>query len=158
MVNIYSFAFQFNHFLAVEIIATVKQNGNPDRIIIVKQYRPPLKKISVEFPAGLIDPNETPEVASLRELEEETWVSDNSPFFTNFVRGYKGSLKSISPVLSLEPGLTNATTVMAYVDIVLDSDVPPKQDLQEDEFIEVLLVPRNELLKTLHGKENLKLL
>ncbi|KAG8142573.1 putative ADP-sugar pyrophosphatase-like isoform 2 protein [Naja naja] len=41
-------------------------------MVLVKQFRPPIGAFCLEFPAGLIDSNETPEVAALRELEEET--------------------------------------------------------------------------------------
>lgn len=37
-----------------------------------KQFRPPIDKVCIEVPAGLIDEGETPEVCALRELKEET--------------------------------------------------------------------------------------
>ena len=37
-----------------------------------KQYRPPIDKVIIEFPAGLIDAGETAEEAAVRELKEET--------------------------------------------------------------------------------------
>lgn len=43
----------------------------PD-IVLQKQYRPPLDKVVIEVPAGLIDAGETAEQAAVRELEEET--------------------------------------------------------------------------------------
>lgn len=43
-----------------------------DEIILVKQFRPALGKETLEFPAGAIDPGETPEQAAHRELREET--------------------------------------------------------------------------------------
>lgn len=43
-------------------------------IILVKQYRPPLGKYLIEFPAGLSDENESPETTALRELKEETLI------------------------------------------------------------------------------------
>lgn len=45
----------------------------PDgRFIMVRQFRPARGNITLEFPAGLIDPGETPKQAALRELHEET--------------------------------------------------------------------------------------
>ncbi len=41
-------------------------------IVLQKQYRPPLDKIVIELPAGLIDAGETAEQAAIRELKEET--------------------------------------------------------------------------------------
>lgn len=40
--------------------------------VLVRQFRPALEKWCVEFPAGGIDPGETPEDAARRELLEET--------------------------------------------------------------------------------------
>jgi ADP-ribose pyrophosphatase len=40
--------------------------------------------LSLEFPSGLIDANEKPEEAALRELKEET--------------GYVGKVTSVSPI------------------------------------------------------------
>ncbi|MGC8585985.1 MAG: NUDIX hydrolase [Candidatus Micrarchaeia archaeon] len=43
-----------------------------NRIVIEKQYRPPIKKFIYELPAGHIKGNETPIMAAKRELLEET--------------------------------------------------------------------------------------
>ena len=40
---------------AAVIIATMKPD---DKILLIRQYRPPLDKYVIEFPAGLIDPGE----------------------------------------------------------------------------------------------------
>ncbi|HYP89202.1 MAG TPA: NUDIX hydrolase [Polyangiaceae bacterium] len=50
-------------------------------VVLVRQYRHGIVKASLELPAGVIEPNETPEEAARRELLEETgfesddWVS-----------------------------------------------------------------------------------
>ena len=43
-----------------------------DKLVMVKQWRHGEQKLSIEFPGGVIDKNEEPEKAALRELEEET--------------------------------------------------------------------------------------
>ncbi|MFA7658425.1 MAG: NUDIX hydrolase [Candidatus Gastranaerophilaceae bacterium] len=43
-----------------------------EKILMVKQYRYPIKQVSLELPAGRLEPNEDPELAIKRELEEET--------------------------------------------------------------------------------------
>lgn len=48
-----------------------KPNGEP-RILLQKQWRPPINQTVIEVPAGLMDPNETPEQCAVRELKEET--------------------------------------------------------------------------------------
>lgn len=57
---------------AVVILPILISPGQPPRTIFVTQHRPPVDAITVELPAGLIDPGETPEEAALRELREET--------------------------------------------------------------------------------------
>jgi len=56
----------------VEIIAIVHSKTEEDKIILVKQYRPPLACMTIELPAGLIDEGESAEMAAIRELKEET--------------------------------------------------------------------------------------
>jgi ADP-ribose pyrophosphatase len=42
------------------------------KLILERQYRYPLDRVLIEFPAGKIDPGESDEVCAARELEEET--------------------------------------------------------------------------------------
>jgi 8-oxo-dGTP pyrophosphatase MutT (NUDIX family) len=53
------------------ILAVLDQD---DRFILVKQFRPNLEMETLEFPAGGIEANETPQNAASRELWEETGV------------------------------------------------------------------------------------
>lgn len=41
-------------------------------ILMVKQYRYPIKQVALELPAGRLEPGENPDLAIKRELEEET--------------------------------------------------------------------------------------
>ncbi|GCB68939.1 hypothetical protein scyTo_0000972 [Scyliorhinus torazame] len=100
----------------------------------------------LELPAGLIDDGETAEIAALRELLEET--------------GFKGGISETSPALCLDPVLTNCT--MQYVTVNVHGDdsanLKPKPGLDDGEFVEVVLVPINELRKNLDEmlqKENI---
>lgn len=45
---------------------------NENKIIIVKQYRYPLKSTNLELPAGKLEKDENPDDAAKRELQEET--------------------------------------------------------------------------------------
>jgi ADP-ribose pyrophosphatase len=51
------------------VVVPLLDNGD---VILVRQYRYPLKKFIVELPAGKLEPNEDPLSAAQRELQEET--------------------------------------------------------------------------------------
>ncbi len=50
---------------------------NDNKILLVKQYRYPLHNTNIELPAGKLEPNENPDFAAKRELEEETGYRAN---------------------------------------------------------------------------------
>ena len=106
--------------------------SKPPSTLLVIQYRPPLDSYTVEWPAGLIDANETPEEAAVREFKEET--------------GYDCKLIDMSPPQSADPGMTNATMQMAMVEVQLkEDDEEPEQRLEDGEHIERVVVPLAEL-------------
>ena len=45
---------------------------NDSEVVLVRQYRHGIGSASLELPAGVIEPNESPEEAARRELAEET--------------------------------------------------------------------------------------
>jgi ADP-ribose pyrophosphatase len=51
------------------VVVPLCDNGD---VILVRQYRYPLKKFILELPAGKREPNEDPLIAAQRELQEET--------------------------------------------------------------------------------------
>ncbi|GET93458.1 nudix hydrolase-like protein [Leishmania tarentolae] len=119
---------------AVEICAVVRRNCEKF-IVVVAQYRPPLDSVCLEFPAGLVDNNETPGQAAIREMYEETgFVVDET------------DIVSVSPPLSTEPGLTDSCCVVVRfnVDCERVENQNPKQHLDDGEDIEVLMIPISE--------------
>lgn len=77
--------------------------------VMVRQYRHGNEELTVEFPAGTVEPGEAPEHAALRELLEETGcrpsqmtrigeVSPNPAFLTNQVTYFAAEgLESVQP-------------------------------------------------------------
>lgn len=43
-----------------------------EKLVLVRQFRKPLEKVTLELPAGKLDPGENPEMCAHRELAEET--------------------------------------------------------------------------------------
>lgn len=60
------------------VIAAMKDENT---LLLVRQYRYPLKNVNIELPAGKLEAGENPDFAAKRELEEETgyrakkWIS-----------------------------------------------------------------------------------
>jgi 8-oxo-dGTP pyrophosphatase MutT (NUDIX family) len=100
--------------------------------VLVRQYRPGPKKITLELPGGAVEPAEQSlEAAMRRELEEET--------------GYgRGSLKYLA---SLSPNSASHTN---RVHSFLATGVEPIGDLRPDdtEFLEVVTMSLDQLLET----------
>ena len=67
------------HAEAVAVI--VEEDG---KLLFVRQYRPAVGCETLEIPAGLVDPGETPEQAALRELAEEAQLTGELHFLTGF--------------------------------------------------------------------------
>ena len=115
---------------AVMIIAVIKQS---DEVILVKQFRPPTAKFVIEFPAGLIDHNESAALTASRELYEET--------------GYHGEILHVSEPAYNSPGMSGEalTIVTMKVDAECFTEGPPESCQEDSEDIETILVKRAEL-------------
>ena len=110
--------------------------SRPPSTILVLQYRPPVDATTVEWPAGLINADEPPEDAAVRELREET--------------GYSGRVLDVSPVLAFDPGMTSANLQLVMVEIRLtEEDEEPEQHLDDGEYIKRVMVPLDELYERL---------
>lgn len=106
--------------------------SRPASTMLVIQYRPPLDSYTVEWPAGLVDAEETAEQAAVREFKEET--------------GYECSVLSISPVQAANPGMSDANMQLVMVEVQLrEGDEEPEQRLDDGEHIQRVVVPLSEL-------------
>jgi 8-oxo-dGTP pyrophosphatase MutT (NUDIX family) len=99
-------------------------------VVLVRQYRHGASKVTLEMPAGLVDPGEDPAEAALRECLEETGYRARNPI----------SLGDVNP----NPALF-ANRLYAY----LATDVVPERAIRNvgAEETEVVLVPTRELPK-----------
>ncbi len=59
----------------VMIYAIYREEGQEDKVVLVRQYRYPVGDYIYEFPAGLVEKGEDYHEAALRELREETGLS-----------------------------------------------------------------------------------
>ena len=121
---------------AVMIIASLIPSG---KLILIRQFRPPTGKVVVEFPAGLMDGDEAPEVTALRELREET--------------GYIGKVVSVTPQGYSSPGLTGESVYIAKMEVVEAEQNELKTDFDEAEDIETVLVAPSELAEFIRKED-----
>eukprot|EP01089_Gocevia_fonbrunei_P021483 TRINITY_DN8369_c0_g1_i1.p1 TRINITY_DN8369_c0_g1~~TRINITY_DN8369_c0_g1_i1.p1 ORF type:complete len:197 (-),score=45.66 TRINITY_DN8369_c0_g1_i1:58-648(-) len=117
----------------VDIIAIVKKKNEEDKLVLIKQFRPPMNKIVVEFPAGLVDDQQhSAGQTALRELKEET--------------GYIGKVIGVSPEAAYEPGLTSSNLNIVHIEIDGDDEKNlGETEFDDAEFIETMLIPISEL-------------
>ena len=100
----------------------------PDgKMVFVRQYRYPVKKILYELPAGKLDSGEAPEHCALRELKEET--------------GYMAkSLEKLTSIVTVPAFCDEVIHIFKASDLVLEEQQP-----DEDEFVESVVFDRHEV-------------
>lgn len=107
------------------------------QLVLVRQYRFSVKGRVLEFPAGTLEPNETPEATIEREIEEET--------------GYRAQTWRKLGEIVLAPGYSDEI-IYAYLATDLEKlETPPDQDLDED--IETVLMSPHQLEQAILGGE-----
>jgi len=112
----------------VMVIAKVRRKGRVF-VPLVCQFRPPTQRLTLEFPAGLLDEGETPESTAIRELYEETGLSGGKV------------VGEPSPPLALDPGMSNSCIIVVTLDVDGDSpaniNAQPHPVVNEGEEIQV---------------------
>ncbi|PLT28418.1 ADP-ribose pyrophosphatase [Peribacillus deserti] len=110
---------------AVAIIAITPEN----KIVLVEQYRKPMERTLVEIPAGKLEKGEDPLITAVRELEEETgYECEKMEYLTGFYTS---------------PGFADE-----LIHVYLATGLNKKENaasLDEDEFVEILEVTREEM-------------
>jgi len=113
---------------AVCILALTENN----EVVLAKQYRPGPEKILMELPGGAVDKEEKPEDAIKRELLEET--------------GYAGDIQFVGTTLDCA-----YSTMLRYNYLATDCKKILEPKTEENEFIEVVLLPINDFKKILRS-------
>ncbi|HEV2149825.1 MAG TPA: NUDIX hydrolase [Longimicrobiaceae bacterium] len=93
-------------------------------LVLVEQYRHPLRSVTLETPSGVVDEGESPVEAGLRELREET--------------GYEGGDATHVGTLVLNPSWQ---TTRVHVVVVRGARRRGAMDPDESEDLRVRLVP-----------------
>lgn len=108
----------------VQIVA----HAEDGRLIMVEQYRPGVERVTLEFPAGVLDEGEDPVSGALRELAEET--------------GYRARNGRVIARADLDPAIETS-----IVHIVIATDCAragePKQD--DGEAVVLRLIPEEDI-------------
>lgn len=112
-----------DHPGAVAIIPLLNKNN----VIMVKQFRYAVDEVTLEVPAGKIDPNEPPLKCAIRELTEET--------------GY--TAKKITKILSFWPTAAFANEIIHVY--VAEGLTPGNSNPDDDEFLSCEVWPLKKL-------------
>lgn len=110
---------------------------DPEKIVLIRQYRYPVGDYLYELPAGLIDAGETPEEAAVREMKEETGL--------NF-EVYNGGSDACRRPFFMGAGFTDEScnAVFGYASGTIGRD-----DMEDTETIQVMIVDRKEAARIL---------
>ncbi|MCH4054193.1 MAG: NUDIX hydrolase [Atopobiaceae bacterium] len=100
---------------------------------LVRQYRVPQGRVTIEIPAGKRDPGETPAQTAARELEEETGLVASSLEFLASTSGIPGFSDEITRVYFAR-GLSRGAA-----------------SLDDDEFVKVVWLPVDDVLQAIRA-------
>ena len=109
----------------------------PDKIVLLRQYRYPLNDYVYELPAGLVEEGETPAQAAVREMEEETGLA---------LTVYEGGQTYYRRPFFLAQGFSDESGCMIF-GTASGSICTDKQEDSED--IEVIFADKEEVRRIL---------
>lgn len=114
---------------------------DPNKIVMIRQYRYPLGDYLYELPAGLIDEGETPDIAAVREMKEETGLT-----FEVYTEGDAAYRRPFF----MGPGFTDEScnAVFGYASGTISRD-----EMEDTESIQVLVVDQEEARRILREEK-----
>lgn len=110
---------------------------DPEKLVMIRQYRYPLDAWLYELPAGLIDAGEDANAAAVREMKEETGLS---------FEVYEGGCAAFRRSFFLGAGFTDecSQAVYGYASGTVNADA-----MEATESIQVLIVDKKEAMRIL---------
>jgi len=112
------------------IVIPVLETARGREFVMVRQWRHGALELSLEFPGGVFEKGESPLQAGARELREETGFRANK----------------IEKLGEFNPNPAIMSNRVHFF-LAEDLDAPNKQELDEDEYVEVETVPWEEVLR-----------
>lgn len=107
------------------VVIPLLDNGD---VVLEKQFRYPVGREMIEFPAGKLDPNEDPLICALRELREET--------------GYSASEWAYAGCMHLAIAYSTEVIHIYFARGLVQGE----RDLDEGEFLDVFNAPAQQLI------------
>ncbi|QWR76592.1 NUDIX hydrolase [Candidatus Magnetomonas plexicatena] len=107
------------------------------QVVVIKQFRPPVEKYVIEFPAGLSDRGESLIDVAHRELLEETGYST-----------------PVMELLATGPLSAGASTEVLTVFVAVDAEKTSAQNLDHGEEIEIITLPVKDFYQNVYALEN----
>ncbi|WP_448523724.1 NUDIX domain-containing protein [Pseudothermotoga sp.] len=107
-------------------VLPIFENGD---VVLVKQFRYPIKEVLIEVPAGKLDQGEDPKECALRELREETGIRAEKLHCVGFIY--------------TSPGFSNEKIHLYIAEQLSQSE----QQLDFDEIVETIRLPLKDAFK-----------
>ena len=114
---------RYTHYSSSDVVVVVPFL-DASRIVMIQQYRYPLGKVLLEFPAGHVEKNESPLATAMRELQEET--------------GYRA--KKVEHVYDYHPSVSKSRQTVHVFRATGLADGKTDHDSTEDIKVEIVKV------------------